>query len=335
MEVVYNNQKLIAGKHFIVQSTSAGFDGQLVPAIVDSFTLLDKSRMQRVFETVQSERKNTFLIDTRGLTAKTERKMMNDLIGLSDFAPVIFLTHQKFTWSVGRSQAKNPILIVQDSIYKEDEIFKVNIDAIFETHTSKNVIAYIPAKKKCAKNIIFTAHYDHLGRMGKDTYFPGANDNASGTAMIISMAKYFKDNPADYNIVFIAFAGEEAGLVGSKYFVENPVIKLRKIKFLINLDIMGSGEEGITLVNSTVHKKEYDLMVKINEEEQLLARVKKRGPTANSDHYFFTLEKVPAFFIYTMGSNKHYHDIFDTYEELKFNEYENIHELLVKFVKLL
>jgi Zn-dependent M28 family amino/carboxypeptidase len=212
----------------------------------------------------------------------------------------------------------------------------VHIQAeLLKDYTSQNVMAYLPAKRKCAKTIVFTAHYDHLGRMGKDTYFPGGNDNASGTAMLLTMAKHFKENPSKYNILFIAFAGEEAGLLGSKYFVENTPIKLKKIRFLLNLDIMGSGEEGITAVNGTKFKDEFDMLQGINTEMQLLEKVKPRGPTQNSDHYWFYEQGVPSFFIYTMGPNKNYHDIYDTYENLSFKEYEDITKLLVTFVERL
>jgi len=72
----------------------------------------------------------------------------------------------------------------------------------------------------------------------------------------------------------------------------------------------------------------------INREQQLLKVVKSRGPAANSDHYWFTEKGVPAFFIYTMGPNKNYHDIFDTYENLSFSEYDDITKLLVSFFKM-
>ena len=98
---------------------------------------------------------------------------------------------------------------------------------------------------------------------------------------------------------------------------------------------MGSGEHGITTVNGTLFKKEFELLQKINKEFDLLTKVNLRGPAANSDHYWFTEKGVPAFFIYTMGPNKHYHDIFDTYEELSFSEYEDITKLLIEFVNRL
>jgi hypothetical protein len=71
----------------------------------------------------------------------------------------------------------------------------------------------------------------------------------------------------------------------------------------------------------------------INAEKKLLTQVKSRGPAANSDHYWFTQMKVPAFFIYTMGPNKNYHDIFDTYENLSFQEFQDIITLLEEFGK--
>jgi Zn-dependent M28 family amino/carboxypeptidase len=228
-------------------------------------------------------------------------------------------------------------LQVQDSVFTSNpEKITINIDSEFKkVHGSQNVIGYLPCKKKHAKTIVFSAHYDHLGRMGKDTYFPGANDNASGCSMLFYLADYFKNHPSKYNLVFIAFAGEEAGLIGSNYYVQNPLFPLKDIRFLVNLDIMGSGEEGITAVNATLFPKEFELLTRINKKKKYLKAIKSRGPAANSDHYFFTEAGVPAFFIYTMGSNKNYHDVFDKYESLTFSAFENIGNLIIDFVRKL
>jgi len=183
--------------------------------------------------------------------------------------------------------------------------------------------------------IVVTGHYDHLGMMGKDACFYGANDNASGVAFIMSMAKYYQKNPPKCSILFIAFSGEEAGLIGSKFYTENPLFPLEKIKFLINLDLLGFGEDGITVVNATLHEKEFDYLNAINEKDDLLTRIKKRGEAANSDHYWFEKAGVPSFFIYTMGDNQSYHDIYDKYENLTFGEYEDIFSLLKQFIQKL
>jgi Zn-dependent M28 family amino/carboxypeptidase len=202
--------------------------------------------------------------------------------------------------------------------------------------TANNVIGYLPAAQNAKKKpyIVITAHYDHLGKMGRDTYFPGANDNASGVGMLLYLAQELslKRDP-NFNYVFIAFGAEEAGLVGSHYYVEHPLFDLKQIRFLLNTDIMGSGEEGITVVNATLFDKEFQQLKAMNEDGKYIAQVKSRGPAANSDHYFFTEKGVPAFFVYTMGPNKHYHDIQDTAEELSYAAFEPLAQLLLKFVR--
>ena len=337
MSVKQNDQELEPGVHFMVDPSSGGGNKTLKPFIISIETALDQELLgSEILRFVEDRRGNALYLDfgaAKGDTLKQLRGLGN---ALAAYHPVIEVIDRKFTWSVGREKLKHPLIYIQDSIANKNAMFNINIESEqVAKYRTQNVIAHIPSKKMCAKTIVFTAHYDHLGRMGESTYFPGGNDNASGTAMLITMAKYFKEHPSDYNILFIAFAGEEAGLVGSKYFVENTPIKLKKIKFLLNLDIMGSGEEGITAVNSTLFEEEFNLLNEINDEKKLLARIKKRGPAANSDHYWFTEKGVPAFFIYTMGPNKNYHDVFDTYEELSFVEYDDITNLLVTFVERL
>jgi len=337
MSVQQNGEELKPGVHFMVDASSGGGYKTLTPFVISIETALNQELLGlEIKRFVEDRRGNALYLDFGGATGDTLKQLRGLGNALAAYHPVIEVTGSKFTWSVGREKLKHPLIYIQDSIADKNATFKINIKSEqVEKYRSQNVVAYIPSKKMCAKTIVFTAHYDHLGRMGESTYFPGANDNASGTAMLITMAKYFMDNPSKYNILFIAFAGEEAGLVGSKYFVENSPIKLKKIRFLLNLDIMGSGEEGITAVNSTLFEEEFNLLNEINDEKKLLARIKKRGPAANSDHYWFTEEGVPAFFIYTMGPNKNYHDVFDTYEELSFVEYDDITKLLVTFVERL
>ena len=151
---------------------------------------------------------------------------------------------------------------------------------------------------------------------------------------MLALGKYFVEYPVDFNVMLIAFAGEEAGLVGSEYYVEKkPWLKLNDIHFLLNVDIFGSGEEGITVVNGSVINKAYTVINDINEKFQYVKRVKARGTAANSDHYHFSRMGVPAFFIYTEGPNKHYHDIFDTYDNLSFDKADALIQLMINFTK--
>ena len=335
MSIEMGKKSLIPGVHYLVDPASASCNMVLKPKRISVATALDESKLtQELMDILKEGKYNSVAFDFAHLSADTLKNLAGLTETIAGILPVIEVMDRKFTWSVASEQLKFPLIQIQSNTFNFDQEVPVNIDAkLIQNYTSRNVFGYLPGKKKCDKTVVYSAHYDHLGRMGADTYFPGGNDNASGTAMLISMAKYFKENPVDYNILFIAFAGEEAGLIGSHYFVEHPLIKLDKIAFLLNLDIMGSGEEGITVVNATLFEKEFKELQKINEEKQLLTVVKARGPAANSDHYWFTQKGVPAFFIYTMGPNKNYHDVYDTYENLSFVEYTDIATLLVEFAK--
>lgn len=225
-------------------------------------------------------------------------------------------------------------LIFPDSIINNaDSLFIKATNKVIPNFSSRNVIAYIPARKKKnrQKYIVFTAHYDHLGKMG-EAVFPGASDNASGTAMVLDLAKHYRAKKNEYSMVFILFAGEEAGLLGSKFFTEHPTFDIQKIKMLVNLDIMGSAENGVTVVNATEFPKQFATLQKINKRKAYLPEVKPRGPTSNSDHYFFYQLGIPSFFIYSMGGPGYYHDVFDTPESIPMANYEKVFQLLIDFV---
>ena len=338
MSVSQNGKELIPGKEFVINPSATGDKTTYQLREVSAYEILDLSKIRSIVQTIKSNTSQTtaLLIDYTLLSGDTLKKVKEIAYELATVLPVVELINTKFTWSVGREQSFSPYIEIQHDAIDKTALLTIDIEAeMVKNYPSQNVMAYIPAKKKCAKTIVFTAHYDHLGRMGSETYFPGGNDNASGTAMLFTMANYFKSNPAEFNLLFVAFAGEEAGLVGSEYFVNHPPLKLKKLKFVFNLDIMGSGEDGVTIVNATLFEKEFQLLQDINKELSLLTQIKSRGPAANSDHYWFTEKGVPAFFMYTMGINKNYHDVFDTYEALSFVEYTDITTLLIEFVKRL
>jgi Zn-dependent M28 family amino/carboxypeptidase len=181
--------------------------------------------------------------------------------------------------------------------------------------------------------VVFSAHYDHLGSLGKDAIFYGANDNASGISMLLEMAAYYQQNPPPFTVVFMAFGGEEIGLLGSKYFVENPLFDLEKIKLLINLDLVGTGNEGLGVVNATIFPQQYAIFATINTKNNYFPKIIKRGKAANSDHYFFTEKNVPSFFIYAMGGIQAYHDTDDKAETLPLTKYSELFKLLIAWVK--
>ena len=243
----------------------------------------------------------------------------------------------KLTWSVSRNVADySMVLIDKKSINGLPEYYEANIENKYiRKFNASNVCGLVTGKRKPDSVILITAHYDHLGGMGKDTYFPGANDNASGVSLLMNLARYYAANPPDYSIGFICFAGEEAGLVGSQFFTEKPLVPLKNIRFLVNTDLAGTGDEGITVVNATEYPTEFAMMNAVNDECKLLFKINARGKAANSDHYFFSEKGVPAFFFYTLGGIKAYHDIFDRPETLPLEEHEDLFKLLIHFNKKL
>ena len=325
-----DSKELQPGVHFWVSSNSNGgkFEGPII-------NLLFEEVYHFQFDKLKLESGTTLVWRNIGFKGDTLKKINENLLRLTSVAPVIEIIDTKYPWSVAQKSTKYPYLIVQDSIFRSSfQRIKIEIDSRLKSHLARNVIGYLPAKRKTNETILISAHYDHLGRMGSEVYFPGGNDNASGNAMLVSLAEKLVKNPLkNYNLLFVAFAGEEVGLLGSKHMVEHPIMPLKKIRFMLNLDIMGSGEDGITVVNSTLFPKEFNRLQKINKKTKAIPVIKRRGPAANSDHYFFTEAGVPAFFIYTMGPNKHYHDVFDTYDELSFKAFDKLSDLFERFLR--
>ena len=271
--------------------------------------------------------------ETKGIKAEGSLTQKDSVTFLNMEEKFIVHLDDKLTMDLAPEVAAYSMINVdKKSITGIPATFKVNIENKFlKNFKADNVCGIVKGTVKPDSMIFITAHYDHLGGMGKDTYFPGANDNASGVSLLLNLAHYYAKHPQPYTIAFICFAGEEAGLIGSKYFTDHPLVPLKNIRFLINTDLAGTGEEGITVVNATEFPKEFAMMNAVNDENKLLVKINPRGKAANSDHYFFTEKGVPSFFFYTLGGIKAYHDVFDKAETLPMNEHEDLFKLLIKF----
>jgi hypothetical protein len=241
--------------------------------------------------------------------------------------------HGKLTWSVGREQVEATIFYVEDTVmprYTRRAAAKVEARFIPD-FKSDNVIGFVPGTDRPDSFIVISAHFDHLGKMGKEALFPGAHDNASGTALMLYLATWFKAHPQRYSIAFIGFSGEEAGLVGSEYFTEHPLFPLSNIGFVVNLDMTGDASDGITVVNAVEQKEAFSLLNRINSEKKYLPKILERNQTQNSDHYHFSKHGVPAIFIYSMGAKGYYHDVFDKAQELSLANIDMLSRLLIDF----
>jgi hypothetical protein len=270
--------------------------------------------------------------DSRGIKAK-EILIKQDSVNYMDpNKSILVRIKDKLTWSVAQRAEDHTIIEVdKKALSNAPAVIQLNITNRLINFRASNICGIVKGTRKPDSIIVMSAHYDHLGGMGKHTYFPGANDNASGVSLLLNFAKYYAANPQPYSIVFILFAGEEAGLLGSKYFTENPLISMNNIRFLINVDMVGTGDEGITVVNGLQYPAQYSILTGLNSSNNYLTKINARGKAANSDHYWFTELGVPAFFIYTLGGIKAYHDVFDIAATLPLTEYEDVFRLIVAF----
>lgn len=271
--------------------------------------------------------------ETKGVKGSGSLEQLDSIQFINRKDMVVIKMQDKLTWDISPEVANYSLILVdKKALDKTPQSFKINLDnKLLKNFKTANICGIVKGTVKPDSVIFITAHYDHLGGMGADTYFPGANDNASGVSLLLNLAHYYAKHPQKYSMGFICFAGEEAGLIGSKYFTENPLVPLKNIRFLINTDLAGTGEEGITVVNASEFPKEFAMMNAVNDEKKLLVKINPRGKAANSDHYFFTEKGVPSFFFYTLGGIKAYHDVFDKAATLPLNEHEHLFKLIVGF----
>ncbi len=330
IEVKLNGQVLVPGQDYLIDPNSGSVQGEF-----DIFELNTNNYMQ--FKDELTTGKNIIAFNFTNLSNRDSLIALKRLAYKTmKFKPVIWVEKNKLTYSVGRTAYIYPMVILRKDHYNVNQkvYLKVN-NKYVPKYSNTNIVGFIPAKRKIFKSkkfVVLTAHYDHLGKMGQ-AIFPGANDNASGVAMVLSLAKYFNNNPIKYNVAVCLFSGEEAGLEGSRFFVSHPFFNLNKVKFVLNIDIMGGASKGITVVNGTKHKSDFQSLVAINKANGYLNEVKIRGESANSDHHFFSQANVPAFFIYSMGQVQNYHDIYDTADNTPLNQFDEVQNLLIDFIE--
>ena len=331
-KVKFGLNKKSPGIDYLIHPSSAGYKGRL-----SIIPLTAAEVLKYTFGREGQQGKAVAFIPRAGMSNDTIKMVRTKLekLARTEIAVVEF-TREKLTWSVSNEQFKYPYIQYFDTVLSRIPThIKLSVEAnIKHDYSVENVFGYVKSKTPSDSFIIVCAHYDHLGRMGKKTYFPGANDNASGVAMMLGIAKSIKQQAlANHSVLFIGFAGEEIGLQGSQFFVNQHILGASQISLVLNLDIMGSGEEGITVVNGSIHPGIFQRLVKINESTQSINTIKARGKAANSDHYPFSQAGIPAIFIYSMGPNKNYHDVHDKSEALSFARFDEIQYLILRLLQ--
>jgi hypothetical protein len=216
--------------------------------------------------------------------------------------------------------------------------------AIERTETvGKNVVGMLPGRGALAKEVVVLgAHYDHLGYGGSNSASPGvtaihhgADDNASGTAMLVEVARRLAaGGPLARTILFIAFSGEERGLLGSAHYTANPLVPLEDTIAMVNLDMVGRMVDDKLIVHGTGTAAGFESLVDRLPGDRGFSVAKEPGGFGPSDHSSFYARKIPVLHLFT-GSHADYHRPTDTAEKVNYDGMERIAGLVGDLVRTL
>jgi Peptidase family M28/PDZ domain len=230
------------------------------------------------------------------------------------------------------------------NLYTQKFPFKGGVHGTGDEGTAYNLVGYID--NDAATTVVIGAHYDHLGLGNQGSSLDanpqnkihnGADDNASGVAGVIELARHFQTNKVkeSTNFLFICFSGEELGLYGSKYFTENPTIDLSKVTYMINMDMIGRLDSTTksVAVSGTGTSPAWETLLKSLATEKLQIKTDSAG-VGPSDHTSFYLKNIPVLHFFT-GSHSDYHKPSDDVEKINFEGEKEILQLIIKLIEKL
>ncbi len=242
-----------------------------------------------------------------------------------------------------------PVFFVQKSIAKkyfsdESATVELKLKAVFadKKRTGHNVIGYID--NGAATTIVAGAHFDHLGygednnsmyRGAEKMIHNGADDNASGTAALIELAKLLKTSKyKNNNYLFTAFSGEELGLFGSKYFTEHPTVDLSKVNYMINMDMVGrlnDSSKVLTVGGYGTSPTWGQLFTTISSDKNIINRYDSSG-SGPSDHTSFYRKDIPVLFFFT-GLHSDYHRPSDDADKINYTGEYRVVKYIYKIIE--
>lgn len=256
------------------------------------------------------------------ISSKVAQKMINKPTGFLDTFPV----------------DNEPASFVSDAVVSGETSFQL----LYQN--TNNIVGYLEGSDPKLKKeyIVIGGHYDHLGMGGASSRKPdtiaihsGADDNASGTAGVIELARRIKadQNSFGRSFIFIAFSAEELGLLGSQYFVSNPTVPVASIKGMINLDMIGRLKDMLT-IEGTGSSAESDSILTILEKGRPFKVTHSAGAAGGSDHTSFYNKGVPVFFFFS-GMHYDYHTPADKADKINYKGESDILDMAYDLADIL
>ncbi len=329
--VKFNGKELKFNTDYVVSPYSAPVKGVFKPVIINAGLMQNPDKFLEAVNNAAAPK--VLVLDSAGLKNPGLYRFIRGLaiaremgiVAVVEVSPTTPGTHP------GRWQGKvGEIKVGKHAV--PDKLTEVELDVeseYLEHYPTQNVVGYLPGQTD--QYIVFTAHYDGYGSYGEGNYNAAAEDNGSGTAMVMDLARHYMSNSKPYySVAFMLFSGEEVGLMGSKNYVANPLFPLDKIKLVINLDMVMTGQDGVLLFGGNNWPNEAAIVQKINEKNQYMKNVENRDGTANSDHFPFQEKGVHSIFFLTKGPSGRGHGPDDTYDKLPLYAYENLFKLVTE-----
>jgi len=203
---------------------------------------------------------------------------------------------------------------------------RIEVNLVRERGTARNVIGILPGTDPGLRDeaIVIGAHYDHLGHGGEGSLapdrigeiHPGADDNASGSVAVMALARAFAAaGGAPRTLVFVAFSGEELGLLGSAHYVQHPAVPLDKTVLMVNLDMVGRLRDGRVYISGADSGTTLRTVVTDDAHGLPLSLELRPNPFGPSDHTSFYVAGRPVLFFFT-GAHADYHRPSDTWDQI-------------------
>lgn len=335
MELWADGKKLTPGVDFSMREYSPGIHGEFPVYYVDTLNF----DPDRIFADIAKPEYANCLVACEFWFTYKHRDVFSKLQkgGACPNAGLIYTWASpiKFFKAYGDHVVDKPIIWVTPEALEGVHTVRANVDNVFLKDCEIfNVIAKVEGERHDSC-YVFTAHYDHLGNLGKKVFYAGANDNASGTAAIVTLASHYAQHRPPYDMYFIAFSGEDANLRGSEYFAQHPVVPLTQIKYLFNIDMIGDNNPVQYCECSDEGLRGFALFERINGEKQYFKALHRGDLASNSDHYPFAVRHVPCIFLENENGDAfpYYHTIFDNWKTAVFDSYEPVFKLVTDFVE--
>ena len=351
-QLIINKKTFVLDENFfpLVQSANGTIAGKA--QLVSTADLFDK-RMNKV----SASKGNIFLLQIP-ITAQSNPHdssyiTISDMITAAQMygcAAIVFYNNDDSTddlelnLNIKTPDAKVPVVFLKHTAYNKLSSTKkitatLSVNMSRETRTGHNIIAMI--NNNAANTIVIGAHYDHLGLghdgnslySGPEAIHNGADDNASGTAGVIELARMLKYSAAkNYNYLFINFSGEELGLLGSNYWVKNATYDTSKINYMINMDMIGhyDSTKGMEIEGLGTSPAAFAFIRNINDFKIKFSD-KGTGPT---DHTSFYYANIPVLNFFT-GTHSDYHKPTDDADKINYQAEAGILVMIEKIIDTL